>query len=78
MGYTLKYYKFNSITEFQQWHTETKNSLGIPDEVTLEYTQGVVVAENDVRAQIADELANGLTECLPPQNDRSNPFETVF
>jgi hypothetical protein len=74
----MKFYKFNSIPEFQQWHKDTKDSLGIPDEVTLEYTQGVVVSQNDVRAQIADELATGLQECLPPQNDRSNPFETVF
>jgi hypothetical protein len=74
----MKFYKFNSVAEFQKWHSLVKISLGIPDEVTLEYTQGVVVSENDVRAQIADELANGLTECLPPQNDRSNPFETVF
>ncbi len=76
MGHSLKYYKFDSISAFKAKHLEVKEILGIPNESTKEYTQGLVITQNDIRAVFEDQYANNLTECAAPelQNKPWEPF----
>lgn len=73
-----KWYKWSSLDAFNSWHSYVKDQLGIPcpnynlatGEVqamtaywTLEYTDPVILSENDVRAVVEDD-ALGFTEGL--------------
>ena len=69
------WYTFNSLDDFDVWHAGVKDLLGIPypnvnaatGEVdplaswTLEYTEPIIVATDDIRAFIEEEYAEGLT-----------------
>lgn len=71
----MKFYKFISENDFKQWHKNIKETLGIPNENTLEYTGGIVVASDDIRAQIEEIFSEGLEECPPPP-EQTNSWES--
>lgn len=70
----MKFYKFDSIEAFRQKHAEVKLLLNIPNENTKEYTQGLVISENEVRAAFEDEYAENLIEIDEPTYQQ-NPWE---
>jgi hypothetical protein len=69
------WYKFNSVDDFNAWHANIKDLLGIPHpnansatgkidplaSWTLEYTEPIIVTANDIRVFIEEEYAEGLT-----------------
>ena len=71
--------KWNSLEEFNAWHDIVKAELGLPKAsvdadgneiegslVITDYVLPTVVAENDVRACIAEEYAEGLEPSTDP------------
>ena len=54
------WYEFNSLEEFNSWHTTICESLGIPDEFTTEYTKAFEVDGKWI-AVVHDNEATGLT-----------------
>jgi hypothetical protein len=77
----MAFYTFASANEFQTWHKAIKDKLNYPlDEVTNEYTSGIVVAENDVRAYVLDEDAEGLilSEEPPRLTFGDELYEVIF
>lgn len=75
----MAWVKWNSITDFNTWHDNIKAELGlpklsvdaqgnaIPNSVVNEaYVIPVIVADNDVRANVAQEYALGLNLSQSP------------
>lgn len=63
----MAWYSFKSKQEFTSWHNELKKSLSYPkDEITTEYTSGIVLAEDNVVAWVDPENAEGLTKTNAP------------
>lgn len=60
--------KFNTIEDFNAWHNEIKNTLGIPlqDGITTSYTNAHLVEDGTYSAWVEPEHADGLTEGLSP------------
>ena len=54
------WYEFNSLEEFNVWHTEICESLGIPNEQTTAYTEAIEV-EGKWITVVHDSEAAGLT-----------------
>jgi hypothetical protein len=64
------FYKFDSIEQFNEWHTAIKIQLDIPraDGITTRYTD-LYEREGQLFALIDDDLADGFTPFdLPPAN----------
>jgi hypothetical protein len=59
--------KFNTLADFDAWHANIKNQLGIPkpDGITTAYTEAYLVEDGTYSAWVDNEYANGLTEGLP-------------
>lgn len=77
----MAWYKFNSAQDFQLWHQNIKAALGLPnDEGTEQYTSGKVIADNDIRAWVEENLADKLQPCEAPQSLSFNdiPYEELF
>lgn len=67
-----KWYSFDSIESFDQWHEALKTQLGYPlpsidqdgniigEPFSTDYTSIVKVTDNDYRAVVEDEYADGL------------------
>lgn len=84
MGDSVKYYTFASKEDFDLWHDEIKSLLGYPlpsvdidgnvigEPFTTDYTSIYRVADDDWRAIIDEQYAEGLTESEAPtiQDDR--------
>lgn len=51
-------YKWTSMTAFNTWHEAIKAVLGIPDGLTLEYTEALKVTNSDIRAFVRESEAN--------------------
>ena len=77
------WYKWTSLELFNTWHEAIKTELGLPKQsvnidgseviggvVTDKYTNAIVVAENDVRAVVELNYADGLILSVDP--NRSN------
>ena len=75
----MTWVKWDSIEDFSAWHEDIKTELGLPklsidqegniiaDSVINEnYVVPVIVADNDIRADIADEYASGLSVSVTP------------
>lgn len=75
----MAWVQFNSVNDFNTWHDLIKKELGLPkvsvdaegneiegSVIVTDYTKPIVVSPTDVRALIADELADGLTLSEPP------------
>lgn len=64
------WYEFNTLEEFNTWHTEICTSLGIPNEHTTAYTEAIEVDGKWI-AVVHDNEATGLTatELRPPVLD---------
>jgi hypothetical protein len=74
MGHTLKnWYKWDSLESFNVWHNQIKEQLDLPKMsvditgqivpdavINSAYTEVHHIAENDYRAFLADEYADGL------------------
>jgi hypothetical protein len=73
------WYKWESIESFELWHVAIKNELGLPKQsvtidgseviggiVTDKYTNAIVVADNDIRAVVELNYADGLTPSEDP------------
>ena len=58
--------KFNTLAEFDAWHTGIKNQLGIPrpDGITTEYTEAHLMEDNTYSAWVDIEYSDGLSEGL--------------
>jgi len=68
-----KWYSFDSIESFQTWHEALKIQLGYPlpsidqegkimgEPYSTEYTSVIKIADNDYRAVVEDQYAEGLT-----------------
>jgi hypothetical protein len=58
--------KFNTLEEFDVWHTVIKNQLGIPkaDGITTAYTEAHLMEDGTYSAWVDSEYADGLTEGL--------------
>jgi hypothetical protein len=68
-----KWYAFDSIESFNTWHDNLKSELGYPlpsidsegniigEPFSTDYTSVIKVADNDFRAVVEDEYAEGLT-----------------
>lgn len=83
MGNAVIWVKFASIEDFEAWHDLVKTELGLPKPsvdaqgnvmpdavISTDYTQPVIVAENDVRAFI-DPIFSGDYEISEnPYGDR--------
>lgn len=56
------YYKFDSMSHFNEWHQIVKQILGIPmdDGITTEYTQPIIIEENQIIAFSDEEYAENL------------------
>lgn len=68
------FYKFDSIEQFDDWHSEIKIQLGIPkpDGITTKYTD-LLEKEGQLFAFVDDELANGLNPYdLPPIHSKED------
>jgi len=77
------WYKWESIESFNTWHTAIKIKLGLPKSsitedgleviggvITDKYTNPITVAENDIRAVVDADHAEGLI--LSEDPNRSN------
>ena len=74
MGHTLKnWYKWDSLESFDTWHNEIKEQLNLPKMsvdiageivpnaiINSAYTQVYHIGENDYRALVANQYADGL------------------
>jgi hypothetical protein len=73
------WYKWESIESFELWHVAIKNELGLPKQsvtfeglevangvITNQYTNAIIVAENDIRAAVELNYADGLTPSEDP------------
>lgn len=87
------WYKWNSLQSFNVWHNYVKDQLGIPHPNynlqtgelqvldaywTLEYTDPVIVADDDVRAIVEEEgkaFKEGLGE---PCDSPPKPSDDIF
>lgn len=60
------WYEFNTFQEFEDWHYALCQILGIPDEVTIAYTESFEI-ENKWIAIVEDKYAENLvlTELRP-------------
>lgn len=68
-----KWYTFDSIKSFNEWHETLKEILGYPlpslnaegnvigEPFTTDYTSFIKVSANDFRAVVEDKYAEGLT-----------------
>jgi hypothetical protein len=58
--------KFNTLEEFDAWHTGIKNQLGIPkpDGITTAYTEAHLMEDGTYSAWVDSEYTDGLTEGL--------------
>lgn len=74
----MGWYTFENIESFNQWHESLKQRLGYPlpaldsngnitdGTITTDYTNPVIVLENDVRAWVDEEYSNNLVACDAP------------
>lgn len=74
MGHSLKnWYKWSSLEDFDNWHNEIKITLGLPKPsidkegnelpdsiINSQYTECHKINDNDFRALVEEELADGL------------------
>ena len=62
------WYKFNSIEEFDAWHTAIKNQLGIPlpDGISIAYTDLLTRDNGELFAWVDEQYAQGLTPTDAP------------
>ena len=60
--------KWETIEDFNLWHTQIKEQLGIPlpDGVTTEYTEAIPLGDGSFCAFVHDEYAEGLIETTQP------------
>lgn len=78
MGDAVRYYTFESKAAFDSWHDNVKTLLGYPlpsldidgniigEPFTTEYTNVYRVGDNDWRAIIDEQYADGLTPSTAP------------
>jgi hypothetical protein len=78
MGNAVKWYKFTSEQDFDVWHDQIKESLDFPlpsididgnvvgEPYTTQYTYAVKVSDNDWRAIVDEQYAEGLIESEEP------------
>jgi hypothetical protein len=76
-----KWYKFDSLEAFNAWHEQLKSDLNYPlpsidkdgniigEPFTTDYTSAVKVSDEDFRAMIDEEFADGLTLSEAPKFD---------
>ncbi len=71
------WYEWDSLASFNAWHTDICQTLGIPNEQTLDYTKPFEV-ENKVIAVVHLSEADGLipTELRPPK--KIGEYEATF
>ncbi len=71
--------KWNSLESFNEWHEIVKAQLGLPKmsvgkngeidptaTVSTDYVLPTIVAENDIRALISEDYADGLEVSINP------------
>ncbi len=85
----MTWVKFDSINSFNAWHDQVKSDLGLPlpaidaagNEVagqeTTEYTIPHFVSDTDIRADVEQELSQGLILSENPYKDERHEANTL-
>lgn len=61
--------KFQSIEDFESWHSNIKTILGYPlaDGITINYTQSAINEFGEIVAWVDDEHSEGLIQGIAPK-----------
>lgn len=65
------WYKWNSIEDFNAWHSDIQYRLYLPNDYTEDYTKPVVVSATDVRGFVLTKDIR-LSDLLGSESD--NPY----
>jgi hypothetical protein len=59
------YYIFSNLEEFDTWHNQVKEEIGLPfeDGITTNYTEPIILDDGQVVAFSEELYSEGLTSC---------------